>query len=135
MIKYPNYVLNAIRQNLGLEQDDTSQDKIIEKMSKDEVLDRVCNWEGLIDYGEKIRNWFKDIYNDDTKILLEKPLSNHPADGHFKVVLAKIKDKEYVTWEYNGHTDSYYWGHYYGNNQEGAIKDYLERGSYHEKSY
>lgn len=132
MIKYPEHILKIIRQNLDLDENDNSKDKIIEEMDKDEAFSKVCEWEGIIGFSEKIRDWYKDIYNseDEIKVLLEKPISNHPDDTHFKVVLARFKNKEYVTYEYNGKTDSYYWGHYYGSNQKGAIKDYLERGRY-----
>lgn len=135
MKKYPEYIIKMVRQNLGLKADDTSIDKEIKEMSNDEVFQRVCEWDGLIGYGNKIKEWYKDIYEaeEDRKILLRKPISNHPADKHHTIVLALFNGKQYVTWEHNSKGDSYYWGHYFGNNQEAAIKDYLKRGSYKEE--
>ena len=62
---YPENILGLVRQNLDLEPTDTSMDEEINAMSRNEVLDRVCEWEGLIGYGEIIREWIKDIYGVD----------------------------------------------------------------------
>lgn len=62
---YPENILRLIRQNLDLEPTDTSMDDEINAMSRNEVLDRVCEWEGLIGYGKVIREWIKDIYSVD----------------------------------------------------------------------
>lgn len=59
---YPENILRLVRQNLDLESTDTSMDEEINAMSRNEVLDRVCEWEGLIGYGRVIREWIKDIY-------------------------------------------------------------------------
>ena len=45
---YPENILRLVRQNLDLEPTDTSMDDKINNMSRNEVLDRVCEWEGLI---------------------------------------------------------------------------------------
>lgn len=63
MKEYSNEIMNCVRQNLGLEKDDTSKDDYINNMSKSEVLNRVATWNGLIRYGETIKGWVKDIYN------------------------------------------------------------------------
>ena len=62
---YPENILRLVRQNLDLEPTDTSMDEEINNMSRNEVLNRVCEWEGLIDYGRVIREWIKDIYGVD----------------------------------------------------------------------
>lgn len=31
-------------------------------MSKQEVFDRVCNWDGLIGYSTTIKSWINQIY-------------------------------------------------------------------------
>ena len=62
---YPENILRLVRQNLDLDPTDTSMDDEINAMSRNEVLDRVCEWEGLIGYGEVIREWIKDIYGVD----------------------------------------------------------------------
>lgn len=60
--EYPEEVMEAIRQNLGLESDDSSMDDEIMKMSKDEVFDRLLTWNGFINYGGTIREWVNDVY-------------------------------------------------------------------------
>lgn len=65
MNKYFDYIMEAVRQNLGLEPDDTTHDEEIEEMSRDEVLDRVCEWNGLIGYGDTVREWIEDIWRID----------------------------------------------------------------------
>ena len=62
---YPENILRLVRQNLDLKPTDTSMDKEINNMSRNEVLNRVCEWEGLIGYGRVIREWIKDIYGVD----------------------------------------------------------------------
>lgn len=32
-------------------------------MTKDEAFERVCNWNGLINYHNTIKGWVEDIYN------------------------------------------------------------------------
>lgn len=61
-MEYPDEVMEAIRQNLDLESDDTSMDKKIMKMSKDEIFDRLLTWNGLIGYEGTIREWVNDVY-------------------------------------------------------------------------
>lgn len=60
--KYPEYIMRAVRQNLGLNEFDFSKDSEINKMDKDEILHRVCVWNNLIGYEKTIKNWIKDIY-------------------------------------------------------------------------
>ena len=62
---YPENILRLVRQNLDLESTDTSMDEEINAMSRNEVFNRVCEWEGLIGYGRVIREWIKDIYGID----------------------------------------------------------------------
>lgn len=61
-MKYPENIMRMVRRNLDLELDDKSRDGEIEAMSKQEVLNRVCNWDGLIDYGDTIIKWINQIY-------------------------------------------------------------------------
>lgn len=61
-MKYPENIIRIVRQSLDLEPTDTSKDDEINVMSRSEILDCVCEWEGLIGYGRVIRNWIKDIY-------------------------------------------------------------------------
>jgi hypothetical protein len=62
IVKYPEYIMSDLRQRRRLEGNDTSKDELIMNMNKDRVLDEVCNWNGLINYGSTIRNWVEDIY-------------------------------------------------------------------------
>lgn len=65
MNKYFDCIMEDVRQNLGLEPDDTSKDDEINEMSRDEILDRVCEWHGLIHYGDTIREWIENIWGID----------------------------------------------------------------------
>jgi len=60
--KYPEYIMKFVRMHHGLEDYDNSQDKDINDMSHDEVLDACLEWEGIMGYGYTIRSWIKDIY-------------------------------------------------------------------------
>lgn len=64
-MKYSENIMRKVRGNLNLELDDTSRDGEIEVMSKREVFSRVCDWEGLINYGSTIKSWIKQIYGID----------------------------------------------------------------------
>ena len=57
-MEYKEYIMEQIRQNLSLEADDNSKDDFINNMPKSEVLNRLCNWNGLINYGSTIRTMF-----------------------------------------------------------------------------
>ena len=61
-MKYPNYIYNNVRQNMGLEWNDTSKDNEIDKMSRKEVLERFWTWEGIIGYANTIKNSVFDVY-------------------------------------------------------------------------
>ena len=59
---YPNYIMEKVRQHLGLEHWDSSRDSEINNMSHDSILDHCLEWEGIIGYGYQIRDWVEDIY-------------------------------------------------------------------------
>ncbi|MDE7423945.1 MAG: hypothetical protein K2N51_09660 [Lachnospiraceae bacterium] len=44
---YNNDIMEAVRQRMGLEKDDTSKDDEIMKMDKEEVFREYCQWHGL----------------------------------------------------------------------------------------
>lgn len=67
MNKYPEYIMCYVRQNLGLQPDDTSEDDAINAMVESEIFSRVCDWNGLLGYGDTIRIWIKDIFGKDLK--------------------------------------------------------------------
>lgn len=59
---YPEYIMQTVRQHLGLEEWDTSRDEEINGMSHGTVFDHVLEWEGIIGYGYTIHGWINDIY-------------------------------------------------------------------------
>ena len=67
MNKYPEYIMCYVRQRLGLQPNDTSEDDAINAMSKSEIFSHVCDWNGLLGYGDTIRTWIKDIFRKDLK--------------------------------------------------------------------
>ena len=60
-MKYPNYIYYNVRQNMGLEWNDTSMDEEIDEMSPGEVLDRFWEWEGIIGYTHTIIDSVLDV--------------------------------------------------------------------------
>lgn len=63
MNKYPESIMENVRQRLGLEKYDTSRDEQINEMSKDVIFSHVCNWNNLPGYASTIKTWIKDIYD------------------------------------------------------------------------
>lgn len=61
MNKYPDYIMENVRQNLGLKKDDTSKDDMIMKLPKEEVFNKCCRWMGIDGY--IIWDAVKDIEN------------------------------------------------------------------------
>lgn len=64
-MKYPENIMSMVRGNLDLELDDKSRDGEIEAMSKREVFNRVCEWEGFVGYSDTIIKWINQIYGID----------------------------------------------------------------------
>lgn len=65
MKKYFDSIMEDVRQNLGLEADDTSRDDEINEKTRLEVLDHVCTWHGLIGFSDIICEWIEDIWGVD----------------------------------------------------------------------
>ncbi len=63
--RYSNFIMERVRQRLGLEPGDTSRDADINNMTRDSVFVHVLEWEGIIGYAGTIRGWIKDIYGVD----------------------------------------------------------------------
>jgi len=59
---YPSYIMEKVRQHLGLGIDDTSRDQEINNMSHESVLRHCLEWEGIIGYEYSIQDWVRDIY-------------------------------------------------------------------------
>lgn len=64
-MEYPEYIMKRLRQNMGLEPEDSSMDKEIDIMSPGEVVDRVLEWEGIIGYSQLITDLIFDVYGFD----------------------------------------------------------------------
>lgn len=60
--KYSESIMECVRQRLGLERYDDSRDEDINQLSQNEILEHVCNWNGLIGYATTIRSWIEEIY-------------------------------------------------------------------------
>lgn len=65
MAKYSERVMKNVRESVGLEPNDTSQDKFIEALGRHEVLDRFLIWEGIIGYTNMIEDAISNIYRVD----------------------------------------------------------------------
>lgn len=59
---YPEYIMQKVRQHLGLEEYDTSRDDEINNMTHDSVFSHCLEWEGIIGYVYMIRDLVRDIY-------------------------------------------------------------------------
>lgn len=59
---YPTYIMEKVRQRLGLEIHDTSRDDEINSMSHDVVFSHCLAWEGIIGFDYMITDLVKDIY-------------------------------------------------------------------------
>jgi hypothetical protein len=58
-------VIRDIRENLGVDPNDTSKDDEIDRMSLGEIFNRWCEWNGLINWSGKIKTAIGDIYGMD----------------------------------------------------------------------
>ena len=81
--KYPPYILRAVRSNLGYDENDDSHDEEIYGMNKDEVLEAVCNWDGLIHYGNRIKGWIESIYGINLNEINETKTKEISRTGFF----------------------------------------------------
>ena len=52
--QYSDFIMRAVRQNMGLEEDDTLMDAEIMEMSGEEIVDRYLTWNGIIGYTSDI---------------------------------------------------------------------------------
>ena len=62
-MKYPEYIMKAVRQSLGLEENDRTYDDAIEEMPRRVIFRRWLEWQGIIGYGETILAVVEDIYD------------------------------------------------------------------------
>ena len=60
---YSERIMKNVRQNLGLEEDDTSRDDYIMSLPPEDVFDRYCTWEGLLGYGYTLWHVVEELKN------------------------------------------------------------------------
>ena len=61
--KYPEGIMQYLRQRIGLDEFDTSRDAEINEYSPSEAFSDVCKWHGLLGgYAEEIKEWIEGIY-------------------------------------------------------------------------
>lgn len=60
-----NDIIRDVRENLGVDLEDTSKDDMINRMSSNEIFKRWCEWNGLINYSKIIRDVIGNIYGID----------------------------------------------------------------------
>ena len=62
-MKYEEYIYKMLRQWAGLDEEDKSKDEEFDKMSSYEVLDALLEYEGIIGYTSRIKDWVEDSYH------------------------------------------------------------------------
>lgn len=60
--KYPENIMKRCREAMGLEEDDTSRDVVINTYSPAEAFNACCNWEGLIGWGDTLLSFVEDCF-------------------------------------------------------------------------
>ena len=70
--KYPEHIMRTLRQRLGIEPNDTSEDAEINTYSPSEAFEGMLHWEGIIGYTETIKYWIESIYGIDIDALAEE---------------------------------------------------------------
>lgn len=63
--KYSDEVYRFVRQRLGYDEFDGTHDGEIDMMERSTVFNEVCNWEGLVEYGETVMEWIECVYGID----------------------------------------------------------------------
>lgn len=67
--KYSEEILKILRESKGLEVNNESEYELLNSMTPYDILDTMLNFEGIIGYTNKIKDWIEDIY--DIKLLSE----------------------------------------------------------------
>jgi hypothetical protein len=70
MQKYPENIMQDLRERKDLEPDDESQDAEIMARTSDENFHELCEWNGLLgSYSSQIKSWVEKIYGIDLDTL------------------------------------------------------------------
>lgn len=60
---YDKAIMEAVRQRMGLEKDDTSKDEYIMSLDKRTVFREFCEWNGLLGWSDNILLALENIYD------------------------------------------------------------------------
>jgi hypothetical protein len=58
-------IIRDVRENLGIDPDDTSKDDKIDRMSLDEIFNRWCEWNGYINLSGQFKRVIGSVYGID----------------------------------------------------------------------
>ena len=61
-MKYPEYIMETVRQRLGIEKGNTTKDDYINGLKENKVVEMYLSWKGIIGYGNMIINLIEDVY-------------------------------------------------------------------------
>jgi len=62
-MRYPVYIMEFLRQREGLDENDSSQDEELNKLTPKEAFKDVCNWHGFTGGWDSVfKMWIEDIY-------------------------------------------------------------------------
>lgn len=60
--KFPDHIMETLRERRGLHEKDNSEDSAINNYTKDEAFKEVLAWQGFKGWDSQIKDWVKDIY-------------------------------------------------------------------------
>lgn len=64
--KYPDYIMEAARQQRGLSSDCTDKDQDIRNMSQDAIWEAFCKWNGFIGFSEFLHRAHVSIFTQES---------------------------------------------------------------------
>lgn len=104
---YPEHIMETLRQRIGLEEDDKSQDEELQMLTPQEALSECLEWEGIHGYTSWILNVIRDTFKvklvndfqDMSKQDFVQGLGNIFAvqDRMQDIVAMRMDEKEQVT--------------------------------------
>lgn len=109
---YPEHIMETLRQRIGLEEDDKSQDEELQMLTPQEALSECLEWEGIHGYTSWILNVIRDTFKvklvndfqDMSKQDFVQGLGNIFAaqDRMQDIVAMQMDEKEQVTVYFRG---------------------------------
>ena len=99
MGRYSDSIIKTVLEANDLE-DTLENRESIQQLAPDEVFDTLLNWEGIIGYTIKIKNWVKEVYDIDLDSIVDSQLETNSSNLMDKVQQNKTNlDKDKVTLE------------------------------------